>query len=71
MDTHTDISFILGKLKTMNCLFETKVKFDKCTARRTHLVRARHRMLIDSDSPGLQGTDGVNLCDAHNGSEGL
>lgn len=24
-----------------------------------------------SDSPCLQGTDGVNLCDAHNGSEGL
>lgn len=24
-----------------------------------------------SDSPPLQGTDGVDLCDAHNGSEGF
>lgn len=28
-------------------------------------------LVIVSDSPCLQGTDGVNLCDAHNGSQGL
>lgn len=34
-----------------------------------HLLMGECWMVMCSDSPCLQGTDGVNLCDAHNGAE--
>lgn len=48
-----------------------KTSHDQNTRKKICLLVARRWTVPAGDSPGLQGADGVNLCDAHNGTESL